>query len=467
VSLAPLPGAQPDDPIKHVIVLMFENRSFDQMLGCFQTLRPGLDGLNPDQPRSIPDKPNSKTRIKQQPSTARTLQPGPFHDMRNVLAQINRRPGLKECEGFVYDYVLNLHGIATPAQQQEIMNYYALDTLPALHALARNFLICDHWFSSLPGPTWPNRFFVHTGTSIGITSMATGLNVPFNQNNQATIYDRLNERSIPWRIYYGDIPQTMLLVRQRHAENRARYRHMEHFANDLNDADAVPAYTVMEPNYMPLGQNDYHPPSDVLAGEAFLSTVFNAIRSSTSWTSTLFIVVFDEHGGCYDHVYPPRTATRPDDHQDEFDFTQYGVRVPALLISPYVDATYNDTVFDHTSILRYVIEKHGLAPLGERVTNAKSIGPLLRATPRNDTITHIPATQPDSPIQDTIGDPPMVKLDPGQEAAVHFALYLDGAPLTPGEQQMMRNAFIRQSADGHITVAASRVRDYLDNIRPT
>src|SRR5713101_7555047 len=124
MSLAPsLPPATKDDPIKHVIVLMFENRSFDQMLGDFQQQYPELDGVDRSNLRSNPEEPKSRKRFKQQPSTARILQPGPFHETRNILPQINSRPGLAQCEGFVFDYTISNH-VVTPEQQQEVMNFY-------------------------------------------------------------------------------------------------------------------------------------------------------------------------------------------------------------------------------------------------------------------------------------------------------------------------------------------------------
>jgi len=400
-----------DDPIRHVIVLMLENRSFDQMLGDFKTKYPSLDGVDREHLRSNPLEPGSRKRLTQKESHGRILNPGPFHETRNILAQINKRPGLKQCEGFVFDYTLANH-VVFPAQQQEVMNFYARGSLPALHALAEHYLICDQWHASVIGPTWANRFFMHSGTSIGLVKMPTGLSIPFHTYTQTTLYDRLNEAGKTWKIYFGDTPQSLLLVNQHRPENLKRYFLHDDLFQDLGNPN-FPDYTFIEPRYG-IGENDYHPPSDLLAGEAFLSKVYNAIRQSPIWEHALFLVLFDEHGGFYDHVYPPR-AVPPDNHSDEHPFTQYGVRVPALLISPYAPEDFSHTLFDHTSILKYLTEKWHLGQLGQRVadSNTKSIGPLLRTSPRPsaELPDHVPARLVENTITETIGDPPTLTLD--------------------------------------------------------
>jgi phospholipase C len=452
------------DPIKHVIVLMLENRSFDQMLGDFKTKYPQLNGVDRNNWKSNPDWPGSTKRFTQAESRARVLNPGPYHETKNVLAQINKRPGLNQCEGFVFDYALS-NGVETDAQLQEVMNFYAKGALPALHALAEHYLICDRWHASVVGPTWTNRFFMHTGTSIGLVKMPTGLSIPYHTYTQTTLYDRLNEAKRSWKIYFGDTPQSLLLVNQHHPENLKRYFMHDDFFDDLR-TDDFPDYAFIEPNYS-IGQNDYHPPSDVLAGEAFLSKIYNAIRSSPIWHSTLFIVVFDEHGGFYDHEYPPE-AVPPDDHTDEHPFVQYRVRVPAILISPYVKEAFTHTLYDHTSILKYLTEKWGLGSLGRRVSDPKtnSIGKELQTTPRgdDDLLDHIPATLPNSVITETIGDPPVLVLDANQTAMVNFTAHLETS-LTPAEVRELRQRMIREGPNGQLTVAMDRVREYLDQHR--
>src|SRR6266850_4250903 len=142
-----------DDQIKHVVLLMMENHSFDQMLGCLEDEFPELEGVRLDAPSARSNLDLSGKPVLQIPTDEQQVERDPKHETENVLAQLANGNS-----GFVADYQRNVAG-NTNDDRQNIMGYYALDRLPALHALARNFTICDHWFSSLPGPTWPNRFF--------------------------------------------------------------------------------------------------------------------------------------------------------------------------------------------------------------------------------------------------------------------------------------------------------------------
>src|SRR5271154_5251156 len=241
-----------DGPIKHVIVLMLENRSFDHMLGSLQPEIPGLDGIDPAaQPRT--NKANGKT-YKQLPHAARVFPDNldPQHEYPNVQKQLARDNG-----GFAQDFA-DSHPHAEVTDIQEVMNYFGPGDLPALHTLAKAYTVCDRWFSSAPGPTWPNRFFAHSGTSIGHLTMPSGLfNLNLHWYSQDTIYDRLNAKDLPWRVYYGDIPQSLLLVHQLSPWNLKNYHHIPQFMTDAGgDASAFPPFAFIEPEYNPPGQND-------------------------------------------------------------------------------------------------------------------------------------------------------------------------------------------------------------------
>jgi phospholipase C len=158
----------------------------------------------------------------------------------------------------------------------------------------------------------------------------------------------------------------------------------------VRDEATFPAFAFIEPKYFGADQNDDHPPHNVFKAEKLIADVYNAIRSNaTLWASTLLVVVYDEHGGFYDHVEPP-AAVPPDDHREEWTFDRLGVRVPALLVSPWVGARVEKTLFDHTSLLRYLTDKWALGPLGARTAQANSIAVALTETvPRTDTIPFI------------------------------------------------------------------------------
>ena len=239
------------DRIDHVIVLMLENRSFDQMLGDYQNYGreefATLDGIDAASPIECQD--NDGFSYRQLPKASRVVSPDPPHELDSVLRQLglpipelptppNWLEGdrlarflttiqkIAESYGagqmsraaaasaidvldpanFINEYAEH-GGAKTQRERQEVLNYFRRGSLPALHALADNFLICDHWFSSVPGPTWANRFFVHSGTSCGVARMAENATDYWGYDvyNQDTIFDRMSDKGIPWRIYFGDI----------------------------------------------------------------------------------------------------------------------------------------------------------------------------------------------------------------------------------------------------------------------
>lgn len=213
----------PADPIEHVIVLMLENRSFDHMLGGLSEAIADLDGAPKTGEPDRSNRADGRT-YKQSAGASRAIKYDPKHELQHTLNQL-----AKANSGFVDDFARAYPG-SQPADRAEVMKYFTDGDLPALHALAKKFAVCDKWFSSLPGPTWPNRFFVHSGTSIGRVSMPEGI---FDANlhwyDQTTLYDRLNEKGIDWRIYYGDIPQSLVLVHQLEPENASRYAKLPRF----------------------------------------------------------------------------------------------------------------------------------------------------------------------------------------------------------------------------------------------
>jgi phospholipase C len=369
------------DPIEHVVVLMLENRSFDHMVGSLRSRFPTLDGIDPANPGINLDFTDGGRRYAQAPTSTTALAFDPKHELANVRTQLDTGG---PCGGFVTDFRAAYQ--TSPAATQEVMGYYDYGTLPVLHGLASAFTVCDRWFSSVPGPTWTNRLFVHSGTSLGKVEMP---DPPFDLNlhnySQDTIFDRLTAQNIPWRIYYGDVPQSLVLRHQWRRANALKYRRLDAFFTQARGAaEDFPAYAFIEPNYF-VNQNDQHPPSDVLRGEVLLARVYNALRANEAlWASTLLVILYDEHGGFYDHVYPS-AAVPPDQHDDEYAFTQFGLRVPALLVSPWVAAGPYKTELDHTSLLKYLSDKWQLAPLGARAAQANSFADALLAERRTDT----------------------------------------------------------------------------------
>jgi phospholipase C len=421
-----------NDPIQHVVVLLLENRSFDQMLGCFSEVYGDLDGIDrlyPGRnslPPGSPGDPRRQQDFAQQPTTLRQMpwrKPDlwdPHHEVPHVRTQINGPPARPEqMGGFIADFVA-AYPDSTDEARQYIMDYFPLDFLPALHALGRDFTICDRWFSSLPGPTWPNRFFALSGTASGRVDMPGDgtyrLDVPgYFHQQQPTLFDRLNERGIHWKSYFHDLPQSWALGRARLPHTVARYFYIDEFFADARaHAEDFPQFCYIEPDFLGFQQNDDHPPHDVMKGEKLVADIYNALRGNRElWPSTLLVIFFDEHGGFYDHVYPP-PALPPDPpgqarHElplemlgdalarinpwhkpaETYSFDQLGVRVPALLVSPWVKRGVAKVgglspVLDHTSLLRYLTDKWNLGPLGLRTAQAQSIGALIGDSMRPD-----------------------------------------------------------------------------------
>jgi phospholipase C len=321
-----------NDLIKHVLILALENRSFDHMLGACQAGKPAIDGI----PLVGPARANlyADQIYKQVDGAARIIVEDPRHETPHVLAQLKIASGTPTNGGFVEDYSLSYPMLTDPGRA-EIMKYHALGTLPALHSLAQHFTVCDNWFSSVPGPTWTNRLFLMSGTSLGRVSMPSGvMDLNLHWYDQPTIFDRLNERSKSWAVYHGDTPLSLLLTHQWEPHNAAHYEPMSRFFKDITSPeDQFPAFVFIEPAYLDPGANDDHPSHDVLAGEALIASVYNALRANEAlWNTSLLIVLFDEHGGFYDHV-PPPVAIPPDHNQQEYTFDRLGVRVPAILVS--------------------------------------------------------------------------------------------------------------------------------------
>jgi phospholipase C len=399
-------------PVQHVVVLMMENACFDRMLGCMAATRPGLEGVDPAAPRTNPDGVGGS--LAQRETTSRNIVRDPRHYLPNAMAQYAGGTN----QGFVTDFI-NTHPNSSAEQRSEVMAYYPRGFLPGLHTLADHFVICDHWFSSLPGPTWMNRLFAHSGTSLGQTDEPGAMfNSARHVYPERTLYDELTDNKISWRIYFGDVPQSIVMTHQlRHLRN---YRRYAHFCDDVAKGD-LPAYCFIEPTYFGPHQNDQHPPHDIMRGDALIASVYNALRANAAlFEKTLLIVLYDEHGGFFDHVVPPATVA-PDAHTEHFAFDVLGFRVPAILTSPLLDPGINKAVFDHTSLLRMAANLWpGVQPLGARAAQANDPlqGLPWRATPRTDL--------PEAPVAPDIQAAwPMPRLDGFKASLFGLAHHLE------------------------------------------
>lgn len=350
------------DNLKHIVVLMMENRSFDHMLGSLTGVNPQIDGITTQ--LSNPDTTGAAVQPLPLAQFQGQVDPDPDHHFPAVDMQIfggDTSPNrVANMQGFVKSYFNQQKDVG---HSQKIMYYFAQNQLPVLTTLALEFAVFNRWFASIPGPTICNRAFAHYGTSFGRVDMnLLYVNEPFK-----SIYDRLinaTPKHTAKLYYYDTASSTMEIVNllQNQPELFGTY---EQFLDDCSKG-SLPDYSFVEPNYSDHDSDDgeevasdQHPDHNVQAGELFIASVYHAIKQNANlWQSTALLIVYDEHGGIYDHVVPP--ACTPDQFQASandtgtgmpFAFDRLGVRVPAILISPWIPrGTIVSRVFDHASI---------------------------------------------------------------------------------------------------------------------
>jgi phospholipase C len=350
------------DNLKHIVVLMMENRSFDHMLGFAQSPAWPIDGLAGNETNT--DSAGGVVQVSNDANYAGDLTPDPGHSGFDTLTQLYGDPHTSvvqdpTMDGFVHSYEGKT---GNPEDAHRIMKCFSPQNLPVLTRLAQQFCVCDNWFSSLPGPTFPNRAFMHAATSLGRVDMGIDW-----RNLSPTIYERLAENHLDSVIYYHD--STMASTFDGLAGNPEFFGS---FDNDFLAACAdndLPTYSFLEPRFAnsaggdgqpAFSASDQHPDHNVKEGEALIQTVFKAIWGNVKVrNSTLLVIVYDEHGGTYDHAKPPTTVNpdgktwtnTPPSTDPSFDFTRLGVRVPAVLISPYIPPSIDHRLYDHTSII--------------------------------------------------------------------------------------------------------------------
>jgi phospholipase C len=370
-----VPGGPTDnlEKIDHIVVLMMENRSFDHMLGYLK-----LEGSNPEVNGLDVGMANTHDLasfpVHHLASTVFEHDPG--HQGDAVAVQLSNDNG-----GFVDNYA-SIHEQDDPGL---IMGYHNASAVPVYDHLVRHFCVCDSWFCSVPGATWPNRLYSLTGQS------------PTKDNKRVPIYDypsfvrHLDAANVSWRWYAHDMA-TLRLIDGRYRVGRGSNffwfdrRTLVNPTTFLDHAASgdLAAVSWIDPNFVdysvtgPRESNDDHPPSDVMAGQDLALKLYNAVVNSPAWPRTLLVFVYDEHGGFYDHVQPENAA------DDKPSFQSYGVRVPAIIVSPFVErGKVSHKVFDHTSIiktilLRFCRRPDGAIPdMGARVNNAEHLGSLL------------------------------------------------------------------------------------------
>ena len=409
--------------VKHLVVVMMENRAFDNMLGFLYPREnnhpplhlvgrpdpslPEFDGLIESNPESDFWNPSNRGYFTGGAppvkvfATRGTTGPHPMvvpdHDPQEAFDHITFQilgpkgwagPKMK---GFLADYETT--DPDHPQNAKQLMECYSPEQVSVLSALARNYAVSDRWFCSSPTQTFPNRAFAHAGTSMGRVN-----NLPEPLYDAPTIFEVLGDTGHTWRVYNDTL--LMALARLQFPALwdpllQVHFRGIGEFEEDAA-AGTLPEYSFLEPSFV-IGPNDEHPPHDVGLGERFLLRIWSAVSTGKNWHNTLLLITFDEHGGCYDHVTPlaakpPDAASDPG--EEGFHFDRYGVRVPAVLVSPYIEAgtvfrSPSAVPYDHTSILATLRDWLQVPAqnmlMSARVKEAPTFANVLtRSTPRED-----------------------------------------------------------------------------------
>lgn len=422
--------------IKHVVYLMIENRSFDHVCGwLYEKGEKGIHFIGGDQPYdgASLDMYNVDPDAKGGPQKVYLnvyeggklsvdwlldfLPQDPYHDHSDVMRQFfyeNR-------SGYADRATPTMSGFVWNNGTDAVMSTYGPEQLPVLNGLAKGFAISDAWFSSMPGPTDTNRAFAFTGSALcKLNNFQNGneyIYWPYTPH-RPSIWKVLWSNGVSdWKIYNS--VEWMNFVHTYHlflagqipsvdANTSSYIAGIDQFKKDAL-AGKLPTFSFLEPAWIATtGTTSYHPGADLVPGERALNEIYEALKNGPAWNETLFIVTFDEHGGIFDHVAPPYAVNPwPNDDVDGFRYDMMGVRVPTILISPWIEqqTVFRSTTgvpYDSTSILATLLEWLGIPRarwfMGDRTAQAPTFeGVLTRNTPRTDAPTLTPPYDKDFP----------------------------------------------------------------------
>ena len=395
--LLDIPAAR--SPVKHVVILMMENRSFDHWMGWMAKDQAYLDAGRRLYGGDFAIDGNQSQTFK-----------GPTGDVTttHMLELLKDGNPYRGCDhpdpghGWKSGRAQRDGGFLAPGSTNDVFatGYYLADDLPFSSQLAKRFTICDRSFASLLGPTYPNREYLLSAQSGGNKSNA--LPKTADGFNWETILDRLTKAGVSTKCYYTDLPVGALF-----GSRALPLQHkIEDFFTDCQNGD-LPSVSFVDPAFTTGFRTDNHPHGDIRDGEKFQRDVFKAFAASPNWENGVFLLTYDEWGGFFDHVKPPIFA---DDHAgpDDDNFAQGGFRVPTIVASPFAQAGFVDhTQYDHTSILRF-LEWRFLGAPAQGTGGASDWNLTMRDRNANNIGTAL-VVQPDPELRFDVD----VKLDPG------------------------------------------------------
>ncbi|CAJ1960357.1 unnamed protein product [Sphenostylis stenocarpa] len=328
-------------PIKTVVVIVMENRSFDHVLGWLKAEHPDIDGLDgaESNPLSVEDADSPTVAVS---ADALFIDVDPGHSFQAIREQIFGSNDTTLIPAPMNGFAQQAESIQ-PGMAKTVMSGFKPETLPVYTKLATHFAVFDKWFASVPASTQPNRFYVHSATSHGaMSNVRKDLVLGFPQK---TIFDSLNENGLTFGIYYQNIPATLFFKSLRKIKNAFNFHDYALKFKKHAKKGKLPNYVVVEQRYFDveiLPANDDHPSHDVAEGQMFVKEVYEVLRKSPQWKEMAVLITYDEHGGFYDHVATPvEGVPNPDGIIGPppyyFGFDRLGVRVPTFLISPWIE----------------------------------------------------------------------------------------------------------------------------------
>ncbi len=344
--------------VEHIIIYMQENHSYDSYFGLLHR-GDGYCIRNGVPTNSNLDLEGRRVPVQHAPSTCQ-LGEGVSQSWTSSHLQIDGG----RMDGFLFDDNLNA------------MHYWDGTDLPFYYSLADTFPLCDRWFASAPAQTYPNRMYLQAATSQSLVATDTAKAFALPHPAGGTIWDKLDAHGISWNDYAWDLPDIALFPKTLGA-NKDKIRTFQQFLGDCQTG-ALPSVSIVSPGVTAYSEEN---PADVQLGEAYSASIINAVMGSPAWPKTVLLFMYDEHGGYYDHV-PPPAAVPPDDIPPDVVATpnapaawnQYGLRVPAFVISPFAKRNYvSHVVHDHTSVLRFIETKFNLGALTRRDANADNL----------------------------------------------------------------------------------------------
>jgi phospholipase C len=388
------------DHLKHIVVVMMSGRSFDHMLGSLRAEDPRIDGLVGNE--SNPDSTGALVTVQPLAEYQGQLDPDPSHRFPDVNLQIFGQTTVGSAQpnmsGFVNSYFAQRPDVM---HSHQVMHYFSAQKLPVLTTLARKYAVFNRWFASVPGPLISNRAFAHYGTSFG----NIGAEIPYKDASFPNIFHRMLAAGRTAKFYCYDQASSVVEIANLVPDPQTIVGTYSEFLADCRVGN-LPDYSFVDPNHTDHSTesgielaSDQQADHNVLLGEHFIASIYHAIRQNVVWMSTALLIVYDQHGGLYDHVSPPTCV--PDGFiaqpeatgtGEDFMFDRLGVRVPAILVSPWIpEGTVIDSrVFEHASIPATVSQLFidQSEPRTAREAGASTFLDLLSlSSPRTDAIT--------------------------------------------------------------------------------